>query len=140
MNRYLKSFLQRGLIFGGFGPIISGVVYLVLDRCVPHVAVSGTDLFVIILSTYLLAFIHAGASIFNQIEHWPIAKALLCHFGSLYVTYLLCYMINRWIVFELSIVLIFTAIFVAGYAVVWLTVFIVTKITEKKLNDKIKSL
>ena len=140
MNRYLKSFLQRGLIFGGFGPIISGVVYLVLDRCVPHVAVSGTDLFVIILSTYLLAFIHAGASIFNQIEHWPIAKSLLCHFGSLYVTYLLCYMINRWIAFELSIVLIFTAIFVAGYAVVWLTVFIVTKITEKKLNAKIKSL
>ena len=140
MNRYLKSFLQRGLIFGGFGPIISGVVYLVLDRCVPHVAVSGTDLFVIILSTYLLAFIHAGASIFNQIDHWPIAKSLLCHFGSLYAAYLLCYMINRWIAFELSIVLIFTAVFVAGYAVVWLTVFIVTKITEKKLNDKIKSL
>lgn len=140
MNRYLKSFLQRGLIFGGFGPIISGVVYLVLDRCVPHVAVSGTDLFVIILSTYLLAFIHAGASIFNQIDHWSIAKSLLCHFGSLYVTYLLCYMINRWIAFEFSIVLIFTAVFVAGYAVVWLTVFIVTKITEKKLNAKIKSL
>ena len=140
MNRYLKSFLQRGLIFGGFGPIISGVVYLVLDRFVPHVAVSGTDLFVIILSTYLLAFIHAGASIFNQIDHWPIAKSLLCHFGSLYAAYLLCYMINRWIAFKLSIVLIFTAIFVAGYAVVWLTVFIVAKITEIKLNDKIKSL
>lgn len=140
MNSYLKSFLHRGLIFGGFGPIITGIIYAVLDRCVPSVGVSGTDLFVIMISTYLLAFVHAGASIFNQIEHWPIAKSLLCHFGCLYVAYLLCYVVNRWIAFDLMVVFIFSGIFVAVYAVVWLIVYTVIKITEKKLNAKIKPL
>ncbi len=140
MNRYLKDFLHRGLIFGGFGPIIAGIVYAVLDACLPHVAVGGIDLLIIMVSTYLLAFVHAGASIFNQIEHWPIAKSLLCHFGTLYVAYLLCYAVNRWIAFDPMVVLIFSAIFVVGYFVVWLTVYTVVKITEKKLNAKIKPL
>ena len=140
MNRYLKDFLHRGLIFGGFGPIIAGIVYAVLDASLPHVAVSGTDLLIIMVSTYLLAFVHAGASIFNQIEHWPIAKSLLCHFGTLYVAYLLCYVVNRWIAFDPMVVLIFSAIFVVGYFVVWLTVYTVVKMTEKKLNAKIKPL
>lgn len=140
MNRYLKDFLHRGLIFGGFGPIIAGIVYAVLDVSLPHVAVGGTDLLIIMVSTYLLAFVHAGASIFNQIEHWPIAKSLLCHFGTLYVAYLLCYVVNRWIAFDPMVVLIFSAIFVVGYFVVWLTVYTVVKMTEKKLNAKIKPL
>ena len=140
MNPYLKSFLHRGLIFGGFGPVVTGIIYAILDGCLPQVAISGTDLFVIMISTYLLAFVHAGASIFNQIEHWPIAKSLLCHFGCLYVAYLVCYAVNRWIAFDLTVVLIFSAIFVVTYFVVWFTVYIIIKITEKKLNAKIKPL
>ena len=88
------------------------------------------------LSTYLLAFVHAGASIFNQIEHWPIAKSLLCHFGCLYLAYLLCYVVNRWIAFDLTMMLIFTAIFVAIYLVIWLIVYAIIKITEKSLIPK----
>ena len=140
MNRYLKSFMHRGLLFGGFGPVITGIIYAVLDHSLPNVTVSGTDLFVIMVSTYLLAFVHAGASVFNQIEHWPIAKSLLCHFGCLYAAYLLCYVINRWIAFDLTVMLIFSGIFVAVYFAVWFTVYTVIKITEKKLNAKIKPL
>lgn len=140
MNPYLKRFLHRGLLFGGFGPVITGIIYAVLNAAVPRVIINGTDMLVIILSTYLLAFIHAGASVFNQIEHWPIAKSLLCHFGCLYIAYLLCYVINRWITFDIIVVLIFTAVFVVVYFVVWLTVYIIIKITEKKLNAKVKPL
>ena len=128
------------MIFGGFGPIVTGIIYAVLNATVPNVTVNGSDLLIIVLSTYLLAFIHAGASVFNQIEHWPIAKSLLCHFSCLYAAYLLCYAINRWIAFDVTVVLIFTAIFVVTYFAVWLTVYTVTKITEKKLNSKVKSL
>ena len=93
-----------------------------------------------IVSTYLLAFIHAGVSVFNQIEEWPIAKSLVFHFGSLYLAYLFCYAANRWIPFELNVVLIFTAIFVVCYFVVWFTVFAVIKLTEKRLNNKINGI
>ena len=35
MNIYLKRFLQRGLVFGGFGPIIAGIVYYIISLSVP---------------------------------------------------------------------------------------------------------
>ena len=134
MNRYLKSFLQRGLIFGGFGPIVVGIVYMILSFSIADFSVGGVEMFAAIISTYILAFIHAGASIFNQIDGWPIAKSLLFHFGSLYLAYTLCYVINSWIPFNLIGLLIYTAGFVLVYIVIWLTVVIVVGKTGKRIN------
>ena len=137
MNKYLKSFLHRGLIFGGFGPVITGIIYFILSLTIDNLSVSGTEMFTAIISTYLLAFIHAGCSIFNQIEHWPIAKSLFFHFLSLYLVYSVCYLINSWIPFDITVFLIFTGIFILGYAIVWLIVYIIVKQTERKLNSKL---
>ena len=137
MNKYLKSFLHRGLIFGGFGPVITGIIYLILSITIDNFSVSGTEMFTAIISTYLLAFIHAGCSIFNQVEHWPIAKSLFFHFLSLYLAYSVCYLINFWIPFDITVFLIFTGIFVLGYAIVWLIVYLIVKQTERKLNSKL---
>ena len=137
MNKYLKSFLHRGLIFGGFGPVVTGIIYLTLSLTIDNFSVSGTEMFTAIISTYLLAFIHAGCSIFNQIEHWPIAKSLFFHFLSLYLVYSVCYLINSWIPFDITVFLIFTGVFVLGYAIVWLIVYIIVKQTERKLNSKL---
>lgn len=137
MNEYLKKFLHRGLIFGGFGPIIVAIIYAIIESTVENSSLSGKEMLVAILSTYLLAFVHAGASVFNQIEHWPIAKSLLFHFLTLYVVYTLCYLANSWITFEPMVLVIFSAIFVAIYFVVWMTVILCIKATEKRLNSKI---
>ena len=137
MNKYLKSFLHRGLIFGGFGPVITGIIYLILSITIDNLSVSGTEMFTAIISTYLLAFVHAGCSIFNQVEHWPIAKSLFFHFLSLYLAYSVCYLINSWIPFDITVFLIFTGIFVLGYAIVWLIVYLIVKQTERKLNSKL---
>ena len=80
----------------------------------------------------------AGASVFNQIEEWPLPKSLLCHFGTIYVAYVACYLLNSWIPFDINVVLIFTAIFAAGYLVIWLAVFVSIKSVSRKLNAKIK--
>ena len=138
MNKYLKEFFHRGLIFGGFGPIIMGGIYLSLSCSIKDFSLEGKEVFIAILSTYFLSFIHAGVSVFNQIESWPIAKSLLCHFSSLYVTYILGYLANFWIPFEPSVVLIFTAIFVAVYFVVWFSVLVAVKVAERKFNKKLK--
>ena len=136
-SNYTKNFFLRGLAFGGFGPIIAGIIYLILNYTIEGFSLDGLQVFTAIISTYILTFIHAGASVFNQIDHWPIAKSLLCHFGLLYVAYVLCYLINSWIPFEPMVILIFTAIFVVGYFAVWLTVFACVKATGKKLNKKL---
>lgn len=138
MNKYVKSFLHRGLIFGGFGPIVCGIVFLVLSLTINDFSLSGTEIFLAIVSTYLLAFVQAGASIFNQIEEWSVAKSLLCHFATLYLAYSLCYIANSWIPFDPKVILIFTAIFAALYFVIWITVFLCIKTASRKLNSKLR--
>ncbi len=137
MNKYLKEFLHRGLIFGGFGPIIMGIIYYILSYAVKDFSINGTDAFMAILSTYILAFIHAGSSVFNQIEHWGIMKGLLCQLGSLYAAYAGCYLINSWIPFEATVLAIFTIIFVVGYLAIWGVVYLCVKGNAKKLSEKL---
>ena len=130
----VKDFFLRGLVFGGFGPVILGIVYLVLHFALEDFTLTGDEVFIAILSIYLLAFVHAGASVFNQIESWPVAKSVLCHFGLLYVAYALCYVINSWIPFEPVVLGIFTAVFAAVYGLVWLIVYTCIRATVKRLN------
>ena len=137
-TRPVRDFFFRGLLFGGFGPIIAGIVYLILHLTLQDLTLTGLQVFTVIVSTYLLAFVHAGASVFNQIESWPLAKSTLCHFGVLYVAYILCYVINSWIPFEPLVLGIFTAIFAVGYAVIWLAVYVSIRVTVKRLNRSLR--
>ncbi|MBE6589936.1 MAG: DUF3021 domain-containing protein [Ruminococcaceae bacterium] len=134
MNTYVKSFLLRGLMFGGFGPIVMGIVFFVLSCTSVEVAFGGGEVLLGILSTYLLAFVHAGASVFNQIEHWSHGRSLFFHFLSLYVAYVACYAVNAWIPFEPIALLVFTGIFAATYFITWLCVFLAIRATERRLN------
>ena len=137
MNKYVKEFFHRGLIFGGFGPIILGIVFAILEGTVDGFTLGGGEVLVAVISTYVIAFVQAGASVFNQIEHWPITKSTLCHFSSLFLVYSIGYIINAWIPFEPVVLLIFCLVFIAVYLTVWLTVYLSTKAYTKKLNEKI---
>ena len=138
MNRYLKEFLHRGLAFAGFGPIILGIIFFILEKTLDDFSVSGGQILLGVVSTYILAFVQAGVSVFNQIEHWPLPKSLFCHFGMLYAVYVICYISNSWIPFEWGVIGIFTAIFVVIYFVIWFTVYFIAKATGKKLNATLK--
>lgn len=138
MNKYIKEFLHRGLMFGGFGPIIFGIIVFIVSKKTDNFIPEAGEVFIGIVSIYLLAFVHAGASVFNQIEHWSIGKSLLCHLSTLYVAYSLCYVINTWIPFEPKMLLLFTAIFMIIYFVVWGVVYFTIKATSKNFNAKLK--
>ena len=138
MNKYLKEFLHRGLIFGGFGPIIFGIIYAILENKVASFSLNGTQILIAIVSIYILAFLQAGASVFNQIEDWSIPKSILCHFAVIYFAYSSCYLINSWIPFVPNVLFVFTAVFIIVYLIIWLTVFTSVKLVSKKLNAKIR--
>ena len=137
MNIYVKRFLQRGMAFGGFGPIIAGIIYVVIDARIDNLVLTGVEVCIAIISTYALAFIQAGASVFNQIEHWSVPKSTLFHFGAIYIAYVGCYLINTWIPFEPLVIAIFTGIFAVSYLIIWSIVVITIKLTSKKLNKKL---
>ena len=137
MNKYVKEFFLRGLMFGGFGPIILAIIYFIVSKIHPETVLNGTEILLGVISVYLLAFIHAGASVFNQIEEWGLNKSIACHFGTLYVAYSFCYLVNTWIPFDIKIFGIFTAIFIAIYFVVWIIVYLSVRNCSKKLNTRI---
>lgn len=126
------------MAFGGLGPIIAGIVFWTLSLTLPDFSLTGGQVLLAIVSTYVLAFVQAGASVFNQIEHWPLTKSLACHFAVLYVAYTGCYLLNSWIPFEPMVVVIFTVIFAVSYAVIWLTVFACIKAVSKRCNERLK--
>ena len=133
-----KEFCHRGLMFGGFGPIIMAIIYAITEQTAPSFSISGVEVLIAIVSIYLLAFIQAGTSVFHQIENWSVPKAVFCQLGLLYLTYVACYLLNSWIPFRLSVVLIFTAIFVVGYFVIWLIVYLSVKAVSRKLNTRMQ--
>ena len=137
MNKYLKTFILRGLIFGGFGPIIFGIVLSCIELGGVEVSLSGANILMSTVSTYVIAFVQAGSSIFNQIEHWSIARSLGCHFSALFTVYSLAYVLNSWIPFEPLAILFFCLVFVLIYFAVWLTVYFSTKAYTRKLNAEI---
>ena len=137
MNKHVKTYLQRGIVFGGFGPIIMGIIFGIIEGCGEVVVLSGTEVLIAIVSTYILAFVQAGSSVFNQMETWPIAKSLGLHFLSLYVVYVGCYLVNRWLPFVWELVAAFTVIFALVYFAIWAIVYFIVRKTSKNLNKNI---
>jgi len=137
MNKYIKKFLHRGLIFAGFGPVVVGIVYAILDVTLQDFSLDGGQVLVAIVSTYVLAFLQAGVSVFNQIEDWPIAKSLFFHFATLYLAYVGCYILNSWIPFEPMVLVVFTLVFVLSYLAIWISVYLSVRAVGKRFNEKI---
>lgn len=137
MSKYVKNFLLRGMMFSGLGPIVLGIVYVVLQHTIDEFSLNGTEVLIAIISTYLIAFVQAGASIFNQVEEWSVLKSITVHLSTLYVLYLLVYVINSWIPFDWKVVGIFSLIFIVSYFIIWIIVCTSIRITSNKLNKKI---
>lgn len=138
MNYYVKEYIKRGLIFSGLGPVVAGIVYMIIEKSGIDLKLSGTEVLLAIISTYVMAFVQAGASTFNAIESWGKAKALFFQMSSIYVVYICGYLINRWIPFDWVIILIFTISFIVCYLIVWFTVYFIVRKETKKLNEKLE--
>lgn len=139
MNTYVKEFLKRGLMFSGFGPIVAGIVYLCIETSGIDLKLTAGTVFLAIITTYIIAFVQAGSSIFNQIDTWPKAKSLFFQMTSIYVVYMGGYLINNWIPFRIEVIIIFTSVYVTAYLAIWFTVYLITKNMTKKLNAKLNS-
>ena len=138
MKKIILEFFHRGIIAAGFGPIVLAILYLLLLH---HAAV---DTFTVnevclgIFTLFALAFIAGGMNVIYQIERIPLMVAILIHGGVLYISYLSTYLLNNWLEWGVTPILVFSAIFVFGYLEIWAIIYSIIKKRTERLNVILK--
>lgn len=139
MKKFLKEFLFRGLLCASGGPVVLAIIYGILGATGTVDAFSPREVCMGIATITLLAFIAAGMTAIYQMEQLPLPIMILLHGGGLYLAYILTYLLNGWLLNQLTPILIFTGIFIAGYALIWFIIYCVERAKAEKLNKLLKS-
>lgn len=137
MKKYVLEFVKRGLMAASGGPLILAIIYGVLDATKTVTVLTPAEASMGILSITVMAFIAAGITMIYQVESLPLPMAILIHGGVLYLDYLMIYLLNSWL--PGTAVGIFTIIFFAGFALVWLVIYLCIREKAKRLNEKMKA-
>ncbi len=136
MRKYVKEFCGRGLMWGAWGgPVILAIVWLCLKKAGVVTVLTVDEAVLGIFSTAVMGFLAAGLSVVYKIESIPITFAGLINCVVLYLDYLGFYLLNGWL--ALNKVWIFTLIFVCGFVVIWLAIYIPIRIKVDKMNQKL---
>ena len=138
MKKFFSEFVIRGLISMGFGPIVLAIIYLILKQTAIIDTLSVNQVCIGILSLSVLAFISGGMNAIYKIECIPLMMGILIHGGVLYIGYLGTYLFNDWIDFGMIPIIVFTAIFVVGYIVIWAIIYSIVRKNTVKLNEMLK--
>ena len=135
MKSFLKGFAIRGLVAFGFGPVIMAIVYLCIALSGVEDALSLTEAAKQILLVSLMTFLAGGITAIYQIEKLPLPFAILIQAAVLYVDYIGIYLINGWLENSFVPIIVFTVIFIVGFAIIWGIVYLFTRKSAKKLNE-----
>lgn len=136
MKKYMIEFMKRGLMACAGGPVILAIIYGILGATGTVQALSPGQVCTGILTITLMAFVAAGITMIYNVEQLPLFSAILIHGTVLYADYILIYLVNGWIKSQLIPILIFTGIFLAGFALVWLIIYITTRNSTRSLNRR----
>ena len=137
MKKYVLEFVKRGLMAAAGGPVILAIIYGCLGMTGTVAAIAPVEAALGILSITLMAFIAAGITMIYQVESLPLPSAILIHAGVLYLDYLLVYLLNSWL--PGNAIGLFSVIFFAGFALIWLVIYLCIRAKTKKLNERMKA-
>ena len=137
MKKFFSDFFLRGLIAASGGPVVLAIIYAALGAGNILVTLTPRAVCIGILSSTLLAMVVGGMTAIYQLERLPLLSAILIHGGVLYLAYILTYLCNGWLQQQWMPVLIFTAIFLVGYALIWLILYFCVKVTTRRINKKL---
>ena len=133
MKTHLIGFFKRGMIACWGGPIILAIIYIIVGNSGTVTSLDFLEAAKAIITITLLAFIAAGITVVYKIESIPLFFAILIHGIVLYFDYIIVYLFNGW----LTNIKAFTVIFIIGYAIIWLIIFIIEKKNTARINEKL---
>lgn len=134
MKSFLKNFLKHGLFAAWGGPFILAIIYYITGKTGNFENLNPEEVSLGIISITIMAFIAGGITAIYQSEKLPIVSSALIHAAILYLVYLFMYLVNGWIPKNAAALGTFTAIFTAGFAFVWLIIYLCTKNKTDGIN------
>jgi hypothetical protein len=138
MKRFVLEFLRRGAIASGIGPIVLAIIYLILQKAANVEILSVDQVCIGIISVTLLAFISGGLNALYELERLPLLVAILIHGSILYFGYLATYLVNDWLDLGVIPIVVFSAIFVVGYIVIWAIIYSIIRRNTARINEMLK--
>lgn len=138
MKKFAADYVQRGLMAAGFGPVTVAVVYLCLQQAGVMRTITINEACLGIFSSALLAFVVGGANVIYQVERLPILLAMVLHGSILYVSYITVYLLNGWLKWGSTPVLVFSICFLAGYLLIMAAILTLTKRRTARLNHLLR--
>ena len=138
MKKMLREFCLRGMIAAGFGPLVLGTVYLVLYKQGLMESITIPQLCIGIFSITALVFVVGGVNVIHHVEQIPLMVAILIQGLILYGCYLVVYLINGWLIWGLTPVLVFTGIFVLAYFIIWIVIHSLARKNTAEVNEILK--
>ncbi len=137
MKKHVIDFCKRGLVAAWGGPVIMAIVWLCLKAAGVVETLTVDQVVLGIISTTFMAFIAAGISIVYQIETLPKSMAALIQMAVLYIDYMGIYLLNRWL--PVDKIGMFTLIFIAGFTVIWLIIYMSIRMKVNRINQKMQA-
>lgn len=135
MKKYFLEFVRRGMTACGLGPIVLAVLYLILQHQEKIYSLTVSEVCLGIFSLSLLAFLAGGMNFVYQIEQLPLMIAIFIHGGVLYISYLITYLVNDWLIWGRIEIFVFSGIFILGYIIIWIIIYTITKRNTEKVNQ-----
>ena len=134
MKKTILEFIRRGMTACGIGPIVLAILYLILQQQEGLQTLSINQVCLGIFSISILDFIAGGMNVVYQMERLPLMVAITIHGGVLYISYLITYLMNDWLQWGTTEILVFSGIFVLGYIIIWLIIYSIIKRNTEKVN------
>lgn len=134
MKEKIWEFIRRGMMGSALGPLVLVVIYLILHRQGIIQTLTVNEVCLGFVSLSALAFIASGMNVIYQFERLPLMIAILIHGIVLYISYLATYLVNDWLEFGVTQILIFSAIFILGYLAIWAVIYTISRKNTKRIN------
>lgn len=138
MRKIVFEFIRRGFSACGIGPIVLAILYLILQQQGAIQILTVNQVCKGIVSISVLAFLAGGMNVIYQVERMPLMVAILIHGCVLYGGYLGTYLLNGWLEWRTTSILVFTSIFGLGYLVIWGIIYFLIKKRTNRINEILK--
>ena len=134
MKKIILEFVRRGMTACGIGPIVLAILYLILQYQGRIQTLTVNQVCLGIFSISILAFVAGGMNVVYQMERLPLMAAITIHGGVLYISYLITYLVNDWLQWGTTEILVFSGIFVLGYIIIWLIIYSIIRRNTEEIN------